>query len=83
MHMSQDHRQSLLLKPLLNTFGTCCKTHTIATRYESNDIEDVPATQISAALDLAPLKHPMPDRDNESSDEYCEKWTLATPWLNY
>ena len=38
------------------------------TRYRSNDIEDVPATQDSAPLDLVPLEYP-----NESSNEYCEE----------
>ena len=58
----------------------CHKTHTMATRYGRNDIEDVPATQDSAALDLAPLKHPMPEGENESPDEYCEEIHTNCPF---
>ena len=45
----------------------------MATRYYSNDIEDVPATQDLAPPDLVPPEYPMPEGDNESSDEYCEE----------
>ena len=70
--MSSDLRQSPL-KALLNTFGMCCKTHGMATRYGSHDTEDIFATQDSPALDFAPPEHPMLEGDNESSDEYCEE----------
>ena len=62
--MYQDCRQSPL-KALLNTFGMCQKTHIMATRYGSHGTEDVPATQDSAPLDLAPTEHPMHEEDNE------------------
>ena len=39
--MFPDHRQSPL-KALLNTFGTCHKTHTMTTRYENHDPKDIP-----------------------------------------
>ena len=70
--MFQDHRQSPL-EALLNTFGTCHKTHSMATRYGSQDTEDIPDTQDSDPLDLVPQDHPVPEGDNVSSDEYCEE----------
>ena len=45
----------------------------MATRYGSHDKEDIPASQDSAPLDLAPLEHPMPEEENKTSDEYCEE----------
>ena len=36
-------------------------------------MEDIPATQDSHPLYLAPPKHTMPKGDNESSDEYCKE----------
>ena len=81
MHMSQDHRQSSL-KALLNTFGMCHKMHTMTTRYESCDTEDIPASQDSDPLDLAPLEHTVCRRGNESSDEYHEETDTHHPWLN-
>ena len=40
---------------------------------------DIPATQDSDPLDLAPLEHTMPRGDNESSDEYCEETDTYHP----
>ena len=42
-------------------------------------MEDVPATQGSHPLDLAPLEHTMPKGDDESSDEYCEETNIHHP----
>ena len=42
-------------------------------------MEDVPATQDSDLLDLAPPEHAMPWGDNESSDEYCEETDTCHP----
>ena len=53
------------------------------TRYGSHAMEDIAATQDSAPLDLEPLKHTMPEGDNESSDEYCEENDTHHPWLSY
>ena len=76
--MSWDFRQSPL-KALLNTFGMWYKTHTMTTRYRNHDTEDVPATKDSALLDLAPLDDTMPERDNESSDEYSKETDTYHP----
>ena len=76
--MSGDCRQSLL-EVLLNTFGTCHKTYGMVTRYGSHDTEDVPDTQCSPPLDLVPQDHPMPDRDNDSSNENCEETDTFQP----
>ena len=76
--MSQDCRQSPK-KALLNTFGTCHKTDIMETSYRSHDTEDIPAIQDSAPLDIVPLEHPMPEGDNESSDEYCEETNTCCP----
>ena len=81
-HKSQGYRQ-WLLQALLNTFGTCHKTHTMTTRYEDHDTEDIPATQDSASLDLVPPEHPIQEEDNESSDENCEETNTCSPWLSY
>ena len=74
-HMPQDCRQSPP-KVLLNTFGMCCRTHTMA-RYRSFDIEDVLTTHDSAPLDLLLQEHPMPEGNNESSGEYWRNWHLS------
>ena len=42
-------------------------------------MEDVPATQDSASLDIVPPEHIMPKGDNESSDEYCEETDTHCP----
>ena len=70
--MSQGCRQSPL-KALLNTLGTCHKTHTMTIRYGNNDAEDVPALQDLACLDLAPPDHTMPRQDSDSSNKYNEE----------
>ena len=69
------------MKALLKTFGTYYKTHGMATRYGSQDAEHIADTQDSTPLDLVPQDHPVLEGDNDSSNEYCEKLTLATPWL--
>ena len=51
----------------------------MTTRYRCHDKEDVPATQDSAPLDLAPPKHPMPEGNNKASDEYCEETNTCHP----
>ena len=76
--MSQDHGQSPL-KALLKTFGMHHKTHSIATRYGSQDTEDIPDTQ--DPLDIKPQDHPVAEGDNDSSDEYCEETDTCHPWL--
>ena len=48
-------------------------------RYGSHDTEDVPATQNSDPLDLAPLEHTIPGGANESSDECCEETDTNHP----
>ena len=48
-----------------------CKTHGMATRYGSQDTEDITDTQDSTPLDPAPEDHPVPEGDNDSSNEYC------------
>ena len=55
------------------------KTHSIATRCRSHDTEDIPATQDSPTLDLAPPEHHMSEGDSESSDEYCEEIDTCHP----
>ena len=55
------------------------KTHIMATRYGSDDIEDIPVIQDSAPLDLVPLEHPMPEGENKSSDKYCEETDTCHP----
>ena len=45
----------------------------MATRYGSHDMEDVPATQDLAPLDLVRPDHTMPKGDSESSDEYSDE----------
>ena len=72
MHMSQDCRQSPL-KALLNTFGTYYKTQGMVTRYGSHDTEDIPDTKDSIPLDLILQDDPVPEADNDSSNEYCEE----------
>ena len=57
----------------------CCKTHGMVTGYGSQDTEDVPDTQDLIPLDLMPQDHPVPEGDNDSSEEYLKKLTLATP----
>ena len=52
------------------------------TRYGSDDTEDVPATQDSPPLDFMPQDHPMPEGDNDSSDEYCEETDTHCPLVN-
>ena len=47
--------------------------------YGSHDIQDVPATQESPPLDLMPLDHTMPERDNDSFNEYCEETDTHHP----
>ena len=64
---------------MLNTHRTHCKIHVTVTRYGSHDTEDVPATQDSPPLDLVPLDCPMPEEDNESSDEYYEQTDTHHP----
>ena len=76
--LSQDHMQSPL-KALLNTFWMHYKTYTMATRYRSNDREDISANQDSPPLYLAPPEHPMPEGDNELSDENCEETDTCHP----
>ena len=49
------------------------KTHGMVTRYWSHDTEDVPAIQDSPPLDVVLPWHPMPEEDNELSDEYCKE----------
>ena len=78
-HMSQDHRQSPL-KALLNTFGMYKKTHTMTTRYGSHDTEDIPATQDSVPLDIAPLCQ---EETMNHLMNTMKKLTLAVPWVNY
>ena len=51
----------------------------MTTRYGSHVAEDGPASQDSVFLDLAPLEHPMPEGDIESSDEYCEETYTHCP----
>ena len=70
--MSSEYRRSPL-KALLNTYGTPHKTQCIATRCKSPDIENIPTTEDSSPLDLVPQEFPMPEGDNDSSDEYSEK----------
>ena len=76
--MFQDHRQSPL-KALLNTFGMYRKTHSMVTRYGSHDTENIPPTQDSPPLDLAPEEHHMLKGDNESSEECCEETDTHYP----
>ena len=45
----------------------------MVTWYGSPDTEDVPATQNSPHLDLVQQEHPVPEGDNESSDEYSQE----------
>ena len=57
----------------------CHKTHTMTTRYGNNDMEDIPATQDSTPLDIAPLEHTMPEGDNKSSNKYREETDTCHP----
>ena len=72
MHMSRDCRQSPL-KTLLNTFGTYHKTHGMVTRYGNQDTEDFHDTKDPTPFDLATQDHPLPEGDNDLSNEYCEE----------
>ena len=67
------------LKALLNTLGTCHKTHTMTTRYVNHDAEGVPAPQDSAPLVLAPPDHTMPRWRSDSSNEYNEETDTCCP----
>ena len=78
MCMSWDCRQSPL-KALLNTFGMYHKTHGMATRYGSQETEDIPDSQDSNLLDLVPWDYPVLERDNYSSNEYCEDTDTCHP----
>ena len=51
----------------------CCKTHGMATRYGSQDTEDIPDTQNPTLLNLMPQDHPVLEGDSDSSDQYCEE----------
>ena len=42
-----------------------------------------PGTQDSTPFNLMPQDHPVPDGDNDSSDEYCEETDTCQPWLTY
>ena len=81
-HTSQNCRQSSL-KSLLNTFGMFHKTHGMVTRYGSQDTEDIPDTQDCTPLDLTQQDHHVPERDNNSSDEYCEETNAHCPLADF
>ena len=49
-------------------------------RYGNHDMEDVPAPQDSAALDLVPPDHTIPR--GGTSEESVGKLTLVIPWLS-
>ena len=53
--------------------------HSMVTRYGNHDTEDASDTQDSPSLDLVPQDHPMPDRENDSSDEYCKETDNQCP----
>ena len=55
-------------------------THSMVSRYGIQDTEDIPITQDSTPLDLAPQDHPMLERDNDPSDEYCEETDTCHPF---
>ena len=57
-------------------------THGMATRYGGQDTEDIPDTQNSTPLELAPQDHPMLEEDNDSSDEYCEETDTCHPFAD-
>ena len=54
-------------------------THGMGTRYGTHDTEDVPDTENSTPLDLMPQDLPVPEVDNDSSDEYCEETDTHHP----
>ena len=78
MHISSDHRQSLM-KSLLHTFAMHHKTHCMVTRYGSQDKEDIADTQDSTPSDLVPQDHPVLEGDSDSSNEYCEETDTHHP----
>ena len=43
----------------------------MATRYGSQNLEDIPDIQNTTLLDLMPQDHPVPEGDNDLSNEYC------------
>ena len=47
--------------------------HDMTTGYRNQDTENVPDTQYSTPMDLTPQDHPMLERDNDLSNEYCEE----------
>ena len=51
----------------------------MTTRYENHDMEEAPASQDSASLDLVPPDHTMPRGDYESFDEYSEETHTSYP----
>ena len=57
----------------------CHKTHGMTTRYGSQDTEDVTDTQDLTPLDPTPQDHTVLERDNDSSNEYCEETDTHCP----
>ena len=55
----------------------------MVTRYGSQDTEDIPDTEDPTPLDLMPQDHPVPEGDNDSSDEYCEETDNYYPFADY
>ena len=82
MHLS-PRPQTILLKALLNTFGTCHKSHSMVTGYRNKDTEDVPDAQDSTPLHLAPQDHPMLEEETIHLMNIVKRPTLTTPWLTY
>ena len=56
-----------------------CRKHVMASRYGNHDREESFDTKDSSPLDLTPQDHPMPERDNDSSTEYCEETDTCHP----
>ena len=54
----------------------------MATKYRNQDTKDISDAQESTPLHLMPQDHPMLEKDNNSSDEYCEETDTCHPLAN-
>ena len=54
----------------------------MVTRYGSQDTEDVPDIQDSTPLYIMPQDDPVLERDNDTSNEYCEETDTHCPLLS-
>ena len=79
MHMSWDQQTITPEGSAKHFWNMHHKTNGMETRYGNHDTEDIHDTQDSPSLDLVPQDRPMLERDNDSSDEYCEETDTCSP----